>query len=427
MSESNPTIHVIGGGIVGACCAWWLRRDGFDVTLIEKNVPGDGASLGNSGNIGLASVPPLGMPGMVHKAPRWMLDPMHALTVRWRYLPKAIPWFARFAVNTRPDNVERISDARAALLTHASDPYDAILSEIGHQDLIVNTGLIHAFETDDGIQRRKYELDLRRNRGVRVEEMTGDQLREMEPALSDAIKCGIWYPDVRLSINPQRMTKVIAEAFVAAGGTIMNAEVKGFDIGPDGPRRIITDHGPVDCERVVLAAGAWSRSLARELGCEVPLEAERGYHVMIAEHGTGLKIPFNAGNRNVSITPMEHGLRMTTTSEFSGIDAKPRHDRALRLIEGARGTLRNLNFEVTSRWVGSRPSTPDSLPVIGRTPRFRNAFLAFGHGHLGITFGAVTGRIISQLARDLTPNLDLHPYRPDRDYIAGHLPPSPHT
>jgi D-amino-acid dehydrogenase len=257
--------------------------------------------------------------------------------------------------------------------------------------------------------------------------MTGDQLRELEPALSDDIKGGVWYPDVRLCINPQRMTKVIAEAFVAAGGRLLTEEVKGFDIGPDGPRRIITDRGAHDCERVVLAAGAWSRGLARELGCDIPLEAERGYHAMIADPGVTLKIPIAASERNVSLTPMEHGLRLTTTSEFAGIDAKPRHDRALRIIRGSQGILRDFRMDITSQWMGARPSTPDSLPVIGRSPRFRNAILAFGHGHLGVTFGAVTGRIVSQLARDATPNFDISAYRPDRDYIAGHLPPSPYA
>ena len=425
--EPSPRIHVIGAGIVGVCCAWWLRREGFAVTLIDKGAPGDGASLGNSGHIGLASVPPLNMPGLVKKVPRMLLDPMHALTVRWRYLPKAIPWFIRFAMNTRRESVEAISDARAALLSHAGDAFDDLLGEIGRTEMIVKTGLIQAFESADGVARSQYALDLRRNRGVRVEEMSGDQLRELEPALSDAIQCGIWYPDVRQSINPQRMTKVIAEAFVAAGGTLLTEAVRGFDIGPDGPRRILTDKGAHDCERVVLAAGAWSRPFARELGYDVPLEAERGYHIMIANPGVALKTPIAASERNVSITPMEHGLRMTTTSEFAGIDAPPRHDRALRIIRGARGILRDLNFDVTSRWMGARPSTPDSLPVIGRSPGFRNVLLAFGHGHLGVTFGAVTGRIISQLARDTAPNIDIRPYRPDRDYLAGNLTPSPHA
>jgi D-amino-acid dehydrogenase len=427
MPAPKQHIHVIGAGIVGACCAWWLQREGFAVTLIEKNVPGDGASLGNAGNIGLASVPPLSMPGIVKKVPKMLLDPMHPLTVRWRYLPKAIPWFIRFAMNSRHDSVQAIADARAALLSQAGEAFDTVLSDIGRAELITNTGLIQAFESETGIANSQYALDLRRDRGVRVEEMTGDQLRELEPALSDAIKGGIWYPDVRLCINPQRMTKVIAEAFVAAGGTLLTEEVKGFDIGPAGPRQIITDKGVHDCDRVVLAAGAWSRPLARELGYDLPLEAERGYHAMIAEPGVELKIPIAASERNVSLTPLEHGMRLTTTSEFSGIDAKPRHDRALRIIRGSQGILRDFKMDITSQWVGSRPSTPDSLPVIGRSPRFRNVIFAFGHGHLGVTFGAVTGRIVSQLAHDQTPNIDISAYRPDRDYLAGHLPPSPHA
>ena len=425
--EASPSIHVIGAGIVGICCAWWLRREGFDVTVIEKDLPGDAASLGNSGSIGLASVPPLGMPGMTTKAPRWMLDPMHALTVRWRYLPKALPWFLRFAMNTRHDSVEAIADARAALLSQAGDAFDALLGEIGQRQLIEPRGLLQVFESENGLAGAQYALDMRRKRGIRFEEKTGDEMREMEPALSDRIKGGVWFPDVRMCVNPQRMTKVIAEAFVAAGGKLLRAEVKGFDIGPDGPRRIVTDQGVLDCERVVLAAGAWSRSMARELGCQVPLEAERGYHVMIKEPGMAPKIPFGSSERNVTISPLEHGLRITTTSEFAGIDAPARHDRAQNIIRGAANLLRDLRLDFSSEWMGARPSTPDSLPVIGRSPRFRNVIFAFGHGHLGVTFGSVTGRIVSQLASDKTPNMDISAYRPDRDYIAGHLPESPHA
>jgi glycine/D-amino acid oxidase-like deaminating enzyme len=283
--EASPSIHVIGAGIVGICCAWWLRREGFDVTVIEKDLPGDAASLGNSGSIGLASVPPLGMPGMTTKAPRWMLDPMHALTVRWRYLPKALPWFLRFAMNTRHDSVEAIADARAALLSQAGDAFDALLGEIGQRQLIEPRGLLQVFESENGLAGAQYALDMRRKRGIRFEEKTGDEMREMEPALSDRIKGGVWFPDVRMCVNPQRMTKVIAEAFVAAGGKLLRAEVKGFDIGPDGPRRIVTDQGVLDCER----GGAGGRRVVagNGAGTRLPSAARSRARLSRDDQGTG--------------------------------------------------------------------------------------------------------------------------------------------
>ncbi len=428
MSESTSRrVHVIGAGIVGSCTAWWMRRAGFDVTLIEKNVPGEGASLGNAGSIGLGSVPPLGMPGMAWKAAGMFLDPMHPLTARLSHLPKSIPWFIRFAMATKRSRVESISDARANLLAHAGDALADLLHQIGHSEMVEPRGLIHTYENKDKLAKGMYAVELRRKRGIRVEVKTGDELREMEPALSDNVVGGMWYPDVQDCINPMRMTKLISEAFVAAGGKLMTAEVKGFNLGAEGPTGIITDQGTLPCDLVVIAAGAWSRKFASELGCDVPLASERGYHIMITDPGTLPKIHLSSNDRFIAISPMEHGLRMSSMSEFAAIDAKPNHERAFRIIKEATNIVRGLKLDVASRWVGSRPSMPDSLPVIGFSPAFRNVLFGFGHGHIGLTLGAVTGRILSQLAAGATPNIDISAYRPDRDFTGGHLPPSPHA
>ncbi len=426
--ESAPRhVHVIGAGIVGSSCAWWLKRAGLDVTLIDKGEPGDGASLGNAGSIGLSSVPPLGMPGMTKDLPKMLMDPLHPLVIRLGYFHKALPWLLKFRRSLKKERVEAIADARAALIGQASDAYDTMLGESGLEDMVFSRGLIFAHESEEGLAKSQYALDMRRKRGVRVEEMTGDQLRELEPALSDDVKCGVFFPDVRTTVNPQRLTKEFAKDFVQRGGKILRETVRGLEVGPDGPTKIHTDAGSHDCDMVVLSAGAWSKPLAAQLGTKVYLEAERGYHIMIADPGVDVKIPLAASDRNVSMNHMEHGLRMSTMAEFSGIDAPADHDRALRVFKSARGVLKGLNFEVTSQWVGSRPSTPDALPIIGRSPNFRNVLFAFGHGHLGITFGAVTGKIISQLAMDAQPNMDISAYRPDRDYAGAHLPRSPHA
>ena len=428
MSDSTSRrVHVIGAGIVGSCTAWWLRRAGFDVTLIEKNEPGEGASLGNAGSIGLGSVPPLGMPGMAWKAPGMFLDPLHPLTVQLSHLPRAIPWFVRFAMATKRSRVESIADARANLLAHAGDALADVLSEIGHSEMVESRGLIHTYESKEKLAKGMYAVEMRRKRGIRLEVKTGDELREMEPALSEKIAGGTWYPDVQDCINPMRMTKVIANAFVANGGKMLRADVRGFDIGAEGPRQIVTDQGTVPCDLVVITAGAWSRQFASKLGCDVPLASERGYHIMITDPGIKPKIHLSSNDRFIAISPMEHGLRLSTMSEFAAIDAPPNHERAFRIIKQATNIVRGLKLDVASRWVGSRPSMPDSLPVIGFSPAFRNVLFGFGHGHVGLTFGAVTGRILSQLAAGATPNIDISAYRPDRDYTGGHLPPSPHA
>jgi len=419
--EQTRRVIVVGAGIVGACCAYALRRAGFDVLLIEKDEPGRAASYGNSGSIGLASTPPLGMPGMLKDAPRMLLDPEHALVIRWKHLPRALPWFLKFVETLKPERVEAIGRARAALLSHAGQAYDDLLAEIGRAELIYGNGLIFAYETQEAFAGARYGIELRRRTGIEVQEMDGAALRSLEPALSEKVRKGIFLPNVRTTTNPLRLTEAIVGAFRDRGGQLAKETVERFEGDERGIRTVVTDRGRHACDLVVIAAGAWSRRLVKGLGDTIPLEAERGYHIMIDGAAVLPRVPVVSGDRNVSITTMDDGLRMTTMAEFAEIEAPPDHERAMRIFKGAAGIIRDLEIEVASRWVGSRPSTPDSLPVIGRSPRAPNVFYAFGHGHLGVTFGAVTGRLISQLARGEKPNMDISPYRPDRDYAGGHL------
>jgi D-amino-acid dehydrogenase len=227
---------------------------------------------------------------------------------------------------------------------------------------------------------------------------------------------------VQTVTNPLDLTEAILGAFVARGGRVLREEVRGLETGPGGVEHVVTDAARHPSRLVVLAAGAWSRLLARMLGESIPVIAERGYHVMIADPIVAPTIPVVSGDRYVSITTMSHGLRMTTMAEFAAIDAPADHRRALRVFEGAAGLIRDLEVKVASQWMGSRPSTPDSLPVIGRSPRHRNVIHAFGHGHLGLTLAAATAGIVANLARDEAPNLDITPYRPDRHFDGSHLP-----
>jgi D-amino-acid dehydrogenase len=422
-NEQQQRVIVIGAGIVGACCAYALVRAGFNVLMIEKDEPGRAASYGNSGSIGLSSSPPLGVPGMLKDVPRMLLDRKHALVIRWRHLPRALPWFLKFARTLAPERVEAIARARAALLGHAGNAYEDLLAEIGKPQLIYHSGLIFAYETDAAFAGARYGLELRRRTGIEVRELDGAAARELEPALSDKVRRGVFLPNVRTTTHPLRVTQAIVEAFRGRGGGLARETVRGFERSADGVRAVLTDGGRHEADLVVIAAGAWSRDLVRALGDPIPLESERGYHVMIEGAKHLPAIPVVSADRNVSIIAMEGQLRMTTMAEFAAIDAPPDHERALGVFQAAAGIVRDLEVKVASRWVGSRPSTPDSLPVIGRSRTAHNVLYAFGHGHLGVTFGAITGRLIGQLARDERPNIDISPYRPDRDFAGGHLLP----
>jgi D-amino-acid dehydrogenase len=420
-TEESSKAVIVGAGIVGVCCAYALQRAGFDVTLVEKDEPGRAASYGNSGSIGLSSSPPLGTPGMLKNVPRMLLDPMHALVIRWRHLPRAVPWFLKLARTLTPEKVEAIAKARAMLLGHAGQSYDDLLAEIGRPEIIYRTGLLFAYETDEAFAGAQYGVELRRRTGIEARPVDAGAMLDMEPALSEKAKRGIFLPNVRTTTHPLRLTEAILAAFVARGGRLVKEAVIGFERDGLNVAAVKTDRGRYPCDVAVICAGAWSRDLVKLLGDKTPLEAERGYHIMIDGARNLPRIPVVSGDHNVSITTMDDGLRMTTMAEFTAIDAPPDHERAMRIFKGAAGLIRDLELKVASRWVGSRPSTPDSLPVIGRSPRAHNVLYAFGHGHLGVTFGAVTGKLIAQIARDERPNIDVSLFRPDRDYTADHL------
>ncbi|MDA0674882.1 MAG: FAD-binding oxidoreductase [Proteobacteria bacterium] len=407
--------HVIGGGIVGTCCALYLQREGFEVVMLERDEPGKAASFGNAGSLGIASVPPLGMPDIPGKAIKMMFDPMHALRIKLGYLPRAVPWFLAFLKSCQTSEVERIADARTRLLERVYDSYEPLFEAARAQDLIKKPGLMAVYEKDESFERARFAYDLRRNRGIRVEEISGDQVRDMVPAIGPAAKRAYFMPDVSYVINPLRLTETLARHFVERGGKIVREEVRRFEFGPNGVSKIVTDKGTHDCQTVVVAAGVWSRELARQLGTRVLLESERGYHIMIPDAGVNVPVPFMAADRNVTFTQMELGIRMTTGAEFSGVDAPPDHAWAERLFRaGVAAIMPQMKMDKIIPWYGPRPSTPDSLPVIGKASKHANVFFAFGHGHLGLTFGAVTGRIIADLAAGRRPNQDLTPYRPDR-------------
>ena len=418
---SGERAFVLGGGIVGACCALALLRRGFDVTLIEKDRPGYGATFGNSASIGLASVPPLGMPGMMRDVPKMLLDPMHPLVIRLGFLGRSFPWLLRFRDALAPARVEAIAGARAALLTRAGTEYESLLAEIGHPELIRTTGLIQAYQSEEAFRKAKGGMDLRRRHGIEVVEMKGPALRELEPALSDSVVGGAYFPIVQTVVNPLNLTEAIVDAFRSRGGKLLTETVRSFETGPGGVTQIVTDAGRHDCDLVVVSAGAWSRDLVALLGEAVNLIPERGYHIMIDNAPHLPKVSLVSGDHNVSVVTLNTGLRMTTMAELTAIDAPPDHPRAERIFRASAGMVRGLEVKIASRWVGSRPSTPDSLPVIGRSSRHRNVIFAFGHGHLGVTFGAVTGTIVGTLARGETPNLDIMPYRPDRRFDGSHL------
>ena len=406
---------VIGAGAVGIATALYLQRDDWRVTVVDPEAPAERTSAGNAGLIALNSVTPVAMPGTLLQVPKMLLDPDSALAIRWRYLPKLLPWLVRFVRASRPDRVQAISRALADILVNAFDAYMPLVKDAGATDLIRRRGLLVTYGSQRSLDAANAELDLKRRLGLNLETLGQPEMRQLVPALAPNIAHGVLFPDVGHTVDPQQLVKTLAEHFRQRGGAFVTEQAVGFETDENGVHAVRTESGgSVAADACVVAAGAWSKELAAALGSKVPLDTERGYHVTLAEPAVAPALPVISGDLRFAITPMAMGVRLAGTVEFGGLEAPPNPARHRLIMKHAKALLPGLNMDRPSYWMGFRPSMPDSLAVIGRTPRHRNAYLAFGHGHLGLTEAAVTGQAIAALAADRPPPFDVTPFRAER-------------
>ena len=407
-------VVVIGAGIVGVCCASDLRRDGHEVTIVEREGPGEGTSKGNAGALSPGSCVPLAMPGIVRKVPGWLTDPEGPLRIRPAYLPRALPWLVRFVRSARPARVAGISDALRALHRHVFDCYEPLVRAAGCEDLIRRTGTMVVYRSEQAFLSSRPEWEMRRERGAEVRDLSAAELRELEPALAPEFTHGVLSPDHGYVANPFRLVTRLAERFVADGGRLERGNVRALRRGDDGAWTLELDGREMKADKVLIAAGAWSAALTSAIGLRLPLESQRGYHVTLTDPGFVPRIPVSSSEGKFYATPMEGGLRVAGTVEFAGLEAPPDYRRARKLLAQVKSLYPRVRAEGYTEWMGHRPCLPDSLPVVDRAPGHEGLFLAFGHGHNGMTSGPVTGRLVADLVAGRKPLIDLGAYSAGR-------------
>jgi D-amino-acid dehydrogenase len=417
-SMDDKTVLVIGAGIVGVASACFLQRAGYDVAVIDPDPPGEGASFGNAGCLNGSSVVPVAMPGVLSQVPRWLLDPEGPLAIRWRYLPALAPWLFRFVRASTRENVEAQAKALRPLLSQAVDDYRSLVQDAGAEGLVHRLGHLFAYRSEATFQKDSAAMRLREANGIAIEDLSADELRQLEPHLSRDYVRGRLISENGHCSNPLRLVTSLAELLVRNGGEIRRERALDFVIEDGRVTGVRTDAGvrPTSC--VVIAAGAFSKPLAAKLGDNVPLDTERGYHVMIRDPEVMPRIPTMSVDDKFVVTPMETGLRFAGTVEFAGLDAPPDWNRARVLLKQGLAMYPGLASDVPeerlSKWMGFRPSMPDSLPVIGPATRAANAFYAFGHGHIGFAGAAMTGRVIADLVSGKPPSIDATPFSATR-------------
>ncbi len=412
-SPSQKDVTIVGAGIVGICCALSILEKGKSVRLVDPGEPGQGASAGNAGVISPWSCIPQSVPGLWKKIPGWLLDPEGPIAVRPGHLPKVLPWALKFLKAGRAENLPAISHAMSALVRPNVDIYRRHLAGTGNEHLLQDSWYIHAYRNAAAANLNDLTWKLRASLDAPLELVSGDELREIEPDLSTDYNAAILIKDQARAMSPGRIGAVLADKVRSLGGDFVKTRVKYLRSQNDG-WVVETEAGNIHSRQVVAAAGAWSMQLLEPHGARMPLEAERGYHLLFKNPGVELKNSIMEVDAKFVSSSMEMGLRSAGTAEFAGHDAPPNYRRARILARMTKRMLPALNTQDTEEWMGVRPSLPDSLPCIDEIPGKAGLFAAFGHGHYGLGMAPMTGRIIADLVTQTTPNIDLRPYASTR-------------
>ena len=415
-------IAVVGAGIVGVNCALALQMAGYQVTLIDKEGVGEGCSKGNAGHFATEQVFPLADPALLLQLPKMLCDPLGPVALSPMHFIKAIPWFMQFFNNMRKTKRTDNSAALKVLNNQAIEYYKPLLKAANAEHLLTTNGSLLVFEKTNYKQVEAIYKHYK-EAGIAVDILDRIQVLALEPNLHPNIKHALYFTEVAHTADPLAICVVLAEYAKQLGMKFEQVCVETIEQTASGAV-INKMTNKLEFDACVVATGAWSKNLLKQLGYNLPIEAERGYSLSLslAENESNLlSRPVASAERKFIITPMDKVLRLSGTVEYAGLEAQANNKRADMLLKNAEFVLdklpqqtvmnnKNHNENNRERWMGCRPSLPDSLPVICQAPQHQNIFFALGHQHLGLTQGAITGKLISQLVSEQKPDIDLTPF-----------------
>ena len=411
MDEKIKKIGIIGAGIQGVCNALFLQKKGFQVTLFDREEPGSAASYGNAGHFSPYASVPLNRPDVIADVPSMLISSRGPLALKWNYVPKMIPWFAKFVLNCTEQKMMHTAKNMHQILDHSLPAFDELFDEIDLEDLVENNGILYVW-TDKNIKSRELEIKIRDQLGVKQQLVNKKEIHDLEPNLKPFYHSGVFYDYARHARNPRKILIKLFENFINKGGKFLKLNINDIDFDEDKPV-LRTETQRFIFDKLVIACGAFSKRLTDKLHEKIPLDTERGYHVHFKDYDHLISRPIVYANRGFGMTPMEQGLRVVGTVEFGGLENSPSKSRIKNLILNAKDMLDGLP-DHKDEWLGFRPTLPDFLPVLGPSKNYKNVFYSFGHHHLGWTLGAISGKIISNMIAGEKTNLDLQPYSSNR-------------
>ncbi|WP_294640266.1 FAD-binding oxidoreductase [uncultured Aureimonas sp.] len=414
MNEAvQPDIIVIGAGVVGLSAALALQARGRRVAVVDREGPAAGASAGNAGAFAFTDILPLASPGLMRKAPRWLLDPLGPLSVPPSYALRIAPWMLRVAQACSPSRVEAATAAQTALMDLSKAELEPFLAATGTLPMLRREGNLEVFENEAEWRASLPGWDARERHGIEFRHMSATEMAEVQPGIAPRFVRGTFTPGWFSIADPKLYVLALAERFRENGGTIETADVRA--LLPDAAGVTLdTSDGPRRAADVVVAAGAFSHRIAATVGERVPLETERGYNTTLPGDAFDLRTQVTFGGHGFVVTRLSTGIRVGGAVELGGLRLKPNFKRSDAMLAKAKSFLPGLKTTGGRQWMGFRPSLPDSLPAIGFSRGSRRVVHAFGHGHLGLTQSAGTARIVADLLTGRAPPVDLAPFSPQR-------------
>ena len=407
MEKNSLKIGIIGAGIQGVCCALFLQRKGYQVTLFDRDEPGNAASYGNAGHFSPYASVSLNRTDILTDVPSMLLSSRGPLALKWNYVPKMIPWFSRFILNCGKEKMMHTAKYMHQILDQSLPAFDELFDEINLDGLVENNGILYVW-TNKSKKSRELEIKIREELGVKQKLVNAKEIHDLEPNIKPFYDNGVFYDYARHARNPKKILIKLFENFINKGGKFLKLNIQNIDFDENKPvlrseiQRFIFD-------KLVITCGAFSKKLTDKLHENIPLDTERGYHVHFEGCENLISRPVVYADRGFGMTPMEQGLRVVGTVEFGGLKNPLSKSRIKNLILNAKDMLDDLP-EHKDEWLGFRPSLPDFLPVIGPSKNYENVFYSFGHHHLGWTLGAISGKIISKMIDNENTNLNLKPY-----------------
>ena len=414
MTNQAADVLVIGAGIIGLACAFRLARQGQRVVLLDRGQPGRGASFGNAGHVATEQIFPLASPEVMRGALRYLFDRESPLRIRPAYLLSILPWLLRFASASRQDSFDRGMMALSALQKTAQADMTSLMRDADASALLRMDGHLVLVENNASVVAAQKEITRAHAFGIDADWISPEQVKQIAPDITARVEGALQFTGTGHVVDPYRVCTALHEAYLAAGGQFVQADVARIDSNTDGFMAQTSTGTSHHASHLVLSCGAWSKTLAAQLGYAVPLDTERGYQITLPGVVPQFNIPVASFERKVIMTPMSGGLRMTGTVEFGGLHLPPDPNRITLLSRHLHALAANIATDNLTTWMGFRPSLPDHLPVLGRVPDGRNLFFAFGHQHLGLTLSGVTARIITAQILGHETGVDLAPFSPDR-------------